>query len=108
MFEEERENPIFKIGDRVVAVEAVDGRGDLIGKAGTVVDINSNFYAPIGVEFDSIFDGGHDCKGHGILGRCRYGEETSFIFEAECDSPEINPDTEEVAQLDSFLESYKH
>lgn len=63
----------FKVGDRVRAINKVDGV-DLIGKCGTVVSVNDGFWsARLGVEFDEPFPYGHDCNGRGKSGYCRFG-----------------------------------
>lgn len=68
----------FKVGDRVRAINKVDGV-DLIGRCGTVVSDNNGFFSVrIGVEFDESFPGGHACCGKGKLGHCRYGGESEF------------------------------
>lgn len=41
----------FKVGDRVVAVKAPDGKKDLVGRVGTVRDFNGGRLS-VGVEFD--------------------------------------------------------
>ena len=40
----------FRVGDRVVAVEAVDGKRELIGKSGTVIYLMGS--STVSVEFD--------------------------------------------------------
>ena len=67
---------MFKIGDRVRAVKAVDGKSCLIGKIGTVIVVDRGI-PPIGVEFDEEFKDGHTC-GKGKSGYCRWGNEYEF------------------------------
>lgn len=45
----------FRVGDRVVAVEAVDGKHELIGKSGTVIFLSGSDI--VSVEFDEPFRG---------------------------------------------------
>lgn len=97
---------IFEIGDRVVAVGAVDCYDFLEGRHGTVVHIAGDTSINIGVEFDEPFPGGHDCGGHGHIGRCRYGNREAFEFEEPYTIKDINPDQEETEQLDAFLSGY--
>jgi len=52
----------FKVGDRVVGVGS-EGGIDLTGMTGKVVVIENKSIAPIGVEFDNPFSGGHTCLG---------------------------------------------
>lgn len=92
----------FEIGDRVVAIAPVDGRDMLRGCSGTVVDI-SDGRPPIGVEFDEQFPFGHDCHGHGKLGKCYYGYSNEFEYE----ETETVIDPEETSMLDAFLSSYQ-
>ena len=102
---DERITTSFNIGDRVVAIYAVDGKESLIGMAGTVVDI-SKYTPPIGVEFDHKFPGGHDCDGRGKYGYCRYGAEDVFKLESLADV-DIAPDEEELEIFNNFLASYQ-
>ena len=92
----------FGVGDRVVAVSPVDGNSQLVGMAGTVIHI-SDMTPPIGVEFDEMFVGGHDCGGRGRYGYCRYG----FVKSFEAEAVEIDVDPEETALFDKFLASYQ-
>lgn len=67
----------FKVGDRVMATGYVDGI-NLSGKTGTVVQLRqSPSMWAVGVEFDEPI-GGHDCRGSGKDGYCRYGSESEF------------------------------
>ena len=68
----------FKVGDRVRAINKVDGV-DLIGKRGTVVSIKDGLLSSrLGVEFDEPFPCGHDCNGRGKSGYCRFGYVCDF------------------------------
>lgn len=68
----------FKVGDRVRAINKVDG-ADLIGKCGTVVNAKAGFWSDrLGVEFDEPFSGGHDGNGRGKMGHCRFGYVCDF------------------------------
>lgn len=76
-------NQTFKVGDRVRAIDTVDGVC-LKGKCGTVVELcpNSSIY-DLCVEFDEAFPAGHrgpDDK-YGF-GRCRWGKRDEFEFES--------------------------
>lgn len=66
----------FKVGDRVVAIDKVDGVG-LKGKTGKVLVAKaiSDF---IDVEFDDKFPEGHSSDSLGKFGHCRCGEKTAF------------------------------
>ena len=77
----------FRVGDRVVAVEAVDGKRELIGKSGTVIYLMGS--STVSVEFDEPFDGGHGENGRGKHGHCRHDHYSSFDFEPT-DMPEID------------------
>ena len=68
----------FRVGDRVIAIKAVDNKGILIGKEGIVVHIQSPNSINIGVEFLTSFVGGHSCRGNGKDGYCRYGRKDVF------------------------------
>lgn len=59
----------FKVGDRVKAINYVDGI-NMKGMVGKVVYI-SGFRSCIGVDFDKSFSRGHDCDGYGRAGHCR-------------------------------------
>lgn len=52
----------FKVGDRVVAVKAPDGNGGLVGKSGTIREIQGGRLS-IGVEFDEPRPELHDLGG---------------------------------------------
>lgn len=94
----------FQIGDKVVAIRPVDGWERLKGKFGTVVHISE--YSPaIGVEFDEIFAGGHDCNGKCKYGKGRYGTEDTFVL-VEVNTPELSLDKDEVVLFDEFLLEY--
>lgn len=69
----------FKVGDRVRAIDCVDGR-KLAGQTGTVIDISGCFGDyDIGVEFDNLVPiWGHSCDGKGNVGHCRWGYEREF------------------------------
>lgn len=77
----------FRVGDRVVAVEAVDGKRELVGKSGTVIFLRGS--TVVSVEFDESFRGGHDEGGRGRDGHCRHGHYSSFDFEFT-DMPEVD------------------
>lgn len=81
----------FKVGDRVRCIAPFAGCSHLIGKTGTIVDIDKSWYNSIGVAFDEPFVGGHTCNNH-CPGRCgRYGHAsaleliTAFITADEID-----------------------
>lgn len=65
-----RREDIF-VGMRVVCVKPFAGYKTLVGKTGTVVSTTGG---SIGVEFDEIFPGGHDCSGRARDGFGRYGQ----------------------------------
>ena len=68
----------FKVGDRVRAINKVDGV-DLIGKCGTVVGVKDGLLSVrLGVEFDEPFPDGHDGNGRGKRGHCRFGYVCDF------------------------------
>ena len=68
----------FKVGDRVRAINKVDGV-DLIGKCGTVVGVKDGLWSVrLGVEFDEPFPDGHDGNGRGKRGHCRFGYVCDF------------------------------
>ena len=75
----------FCVGDRVRAVDAVDGYTNLIGVSGTVVHVRSDDM--IGVEFDVRFHNGHGANGFGKPGFCRYG--SPWAFERDTDVTEF-------------------
>ena len=69
----------FKVGDRVRAINKVDGV-DLIGKCGTVVIVKDGLLSVrLGVEFDEPFADGHDGNGRGKSGHCRFG----YVYDFE-------------------------
>lgn len=93
---------MFRVGDRVIAIDSVDGYDNLVGKTGTVVHIRSGF-ANIGVEFDEEFTGGHDCHRKARAGRGRYGEVSSFqIYEEE----DLEVPEEDTLPLSDFLSEF--
>jgi hypothetical protein len=57
----------FKVGDRVRAIEAYDGKKEIVGKIGTIKHINNNF--SFLVEFDENIKG-HDGDGTLKRGHC--------------------------------------
>lgn len=75
----------FCVGDRVRAVDDVDGYANLIGVSGTVVHVRDDNM--IGVEFDVRFRNGHSANGLGKQGFCRYGDPE--VFERETDVTEV-------------------
>ena len=77
----------FRVGDRVIAIEAVDGKRELVGKSGTVIFLRGS--TVVSVEFDEFFRGGHDEGGRGRDGHCRHGHYSSFDFEST-DMPEVD------------------
>lgn len=77
----------FRVGDRVIAIEAVDGRRDLVGKSGIVIQLRGS--TVVSVDFDESFSGGHNEGGRGRDGHCRHGYYSSFDFEPT-DMPEID------------------
>ena len=80
-------NHNFRVGDRVIAINAVDGNTSLIGQAGRVIYlIGQNL---VSVEFDKPFYGGHSENGRGKHGYCRHSHHSSFDFEPD-DTAEIN------------------
>lgn len=91
---------MFRVGDRVIAVQPVDGLRGLIGQTGTVVEIT---HQSVGVEFDEAFLNGHSCRRNGKDGHCRYGKEKEF--ELYCDE-DITFDEEDVCALNSFLSTF--
>lgn len=80
-------NHNFRVGDRVIAVGAVDGNTDLIGEAGRVIYLIGQ--SLVSVEFDKPFYGGHAENGRGKMGHCRHSHHSSFDFELD-DTVEIN------------------
>lgn len=68
----------FKIGDRVRCVAPFAGWSHLIGKTGTVVEIDESWYNSIGVAFDEPFAVGHTCHNHCPAGYGRYGDATAL------------------------------
>lgn len=80
-------NHDFRVGDRVIAVGAVDGNNSLIGKSGRVIYLLGS--SIVSVEFDEPFMGGHNEHGHGKMGHCRHSLYSSFDFEPD-DTVEIN------------------
>lgn len=80
-------NHNFRVGDRVIAVDAVDGNTDLIGEAGRVIYLIGA--STISVEFDKPFYGGHSENGRGKDGHCRHSHYSSFDFEPD-DIVEVN------------------
>lgn len=71
----------FKVGDRVRAINKVDGV-DLIGKCGTVVSVKDGLLSVrLGVEFDEPFPDGHDGNGRGKRCYCRFGYGYVYDFE---------------------------
>ena len=77
----------FRVGDRVIAIEAVDGKHELIGKSGTVIYLRGS--TVVSVDFDESFSGGHNEGGRGRDGHCRHDRYSSFDFEPT-DMPEID------------------
>ena len=69
-----RERPYFKVGDRVVCVNAKrkDGYKSAKGEHGRVIENRSagTFINWIAVEFDNLLPGAHDCNGAGKKGHC--------------------------------------
>lgn len=67
------EEALFNVGDRVkyVSKDSYDGNYKIIGKVGTVVDVEElNFdYKIVGVEFDEDVNG-HSCDGKGKKNHC--------------------------------------
>ena len=60
----------FKVGDRVRAIEAYDGKKEIVGKIGTVKLVNKhNDKNPYGIEFDENV-GGHSFLLCGEYGHC--------------------------------------
>lgn len=82
-----RYNHDFRVGDRVIAVSAVDGNTDLIGEVGRVIYLIGQ--SLVSVEFDKPFYGGHSEDGRGKYGHCRHSHYSSFDFEPD-DAVEIN------------------
>lgn len=80
-------NHNFRVGDRVIAVSAVDGNTDLIGEAGRVIYLIGQ--SIVSVEFDKPFYCGHNENGRGKDGHCRHSHHSSFDFEPD-DTVEIN------------------
>ena len=68
----------FKVGDRVIAIDLVDGTSTLKGKIGTVIAKPSLSSYDVSVEFDESFLAGHNGDGIGKLGHCRYGFNREF------------------------------
>lgn len=52
----------FRIGDRVVAINAVDGNTGVLNKVGTVTIVNAHSTYSYGIVFDK-FVGGHSLDG---------------------------------------------
>lgn len=77
----------FRVGDRVIAIEAVDGKRELVGKSGTVIYLMGS--TTVSVDFDESFRGGHSEDGRGRAGHCRHGHYSSFDFES-INMPEID------------------
>ena len=69
----------FRVGDRVIAIEAVDGKWELVGKSGTVIYLMGS--TVVSVDFDEPFRGGHSESGRGRAGHCHHGHYSSFDFE---------------------------
>ena len=65
----------FKIGDRVKCVCAVDANKLVVGKIGTIVEIDCGL---IGVEFDEWING-HGCTHKGKIGYCWWCEELDLV-----------------------------
>lgn len=63
----------LRIGDRVRCIAPFAGLSRLIGKTGTVVDIDESCHNSIGVAFDEPFGGGHTCNNHCPRGYGRRG-----------------------------------
>ena len=80
-------NHNFRVGDRVIAVGAVDGNTGLIGEAGRVIFLMGA--STVSVEFDKPFCGGRSENGRGKDGYCRHSHHSSFDFEPD-DAVEIN------------------
>lgn len=80
-------NHNFRVGDRVIAINAVDGNTELIGEAGRVICLIGR--SIVSVEFDKPFYGGHSEGGRGKDGHCRHSHHSSFDFEPD-DTAEIN------------------
>ena len=78
----------FRIGDRVVAVESVDGMAELTGKAGRVIWLLGS--TVVSVEFDNPFRRGHSENGRGKDGHCRHGHWTSFEFETDLSDVKVD------------------
>ena len=95
---------MFRVGDRVIAIDSVDGYANLVGKTGTVVHVrpSSNDWN-IGVEFDEEFTGGHDCHKKARAGRGRYGDASAFqIYEEE----DLEVREEDALPLSDFLSGF--
>ena len=67
--------PKFKIGDRVKCVCVVDGNKLVVGKIGTIVEIDCGL---VGVEFDEWIHG-HGCNHAGKIGYCWWCEESALV-----------------------------
>lgn len=80
------------IGARVIAVTAVDGKGDTYDKAGTIVANSGTSMFDICVEFDDYICGHDGSTGHGPLGRdghCWWGMLADFELEGIAEGVEI-------------------
>lgn len=61
-----KQHGVFRVGDRVVCVEATDGKTEAIGKHGRIVDTSFDPQR-VSVEFDERIDG-HNCHGKAKTG----------------------------------------
>lgn len=68
----------FKVGDRVRCIAPLAEYYHLIGKTGTVVDIDESRHNSIGVAFDEPFAGGHTCNNHCPRRYGRYGRASAL------------------------------
>ena len=65
---------MFDIGDRVIAIKAVDGNISTKGKTGTIIAGKHNRFS-VGIEFDEPIEDGHSCDNRGKYGYCWWGHE---------------------------------
>ena len=71
---------MFDIGDRVIAIKAIDGNISTKGKTGTII-ASKHLGNSVGIEFDEPIEGGHSCDNRGKRGYCWWGYEYEIKLE---------------------------
>lgn len=70
----------FKVGDKIIAIKAIDGVSNVIGKTGTIKRIRAN---EIAIDFDEYFAKEWHCGCGCVHGRITYHENTIELIHRE-------------------------